>query len=79
MSVSLRSAAQREHAQARVSARHAAPNPNPTTQGAGDPPACHQGSPEAHPGSAHGSFLIRAQRGHLGVVLPLFISNSVNH
>ena len=27
---------------------------------------------------AHGSFLIRRQRGHPGVVLPLVISNSAN-
>ena len=27
----------------------------------------------------HGSFLIRRQRGHPGVVLPLVISNSANH
>ena len=27
----------------------------------------------------HGSFLIRRQRGHPGVVLPLGISNSANH
>ena len=29
--------------------------------------------------SAHGSFLIRRQRGHPGVVLPLVISNSAHH
>ena len=28
---------------------------------------------------AHGSFLIRRQRGHPGLVLPLVIYNSVNH
>ena len=29
--------------------------------------------------STHGSFLIRRQRGHPDVVLPLVISNSANH
>ena len=29
--------------------------------------------------TTHGSFLIRRQRGHPGVVLPLVISNSANH
>ena len=29
--------------------------------------------------STHGSFLIRHQRGHPGVVLPHVISNSANH
>ena len=30
-------------------------------------------------GSAHGSFLIRRQRSHPGVVLPLVVSNSAKH
>ena len=30
-------------------------------------------------GRAHGSFLIRRQRGHPGVVLPLVVSDLVNH
>ena len=38
-----------------------------------------EGGGEEHTIGAHGSFLIRRQRGHPGVVLPLVISDLANH
>ena len=43
------------------------------------PLVTHDPSPPHAVTCTHGSFLVRRQRGHPGVVLPLGISNSAKH